>query len=155
MKGISMRLFLLGLLLLRPLAAEPLDLALPGPVKILKAEHLWDGGSVSIRILDAKARVYEVFHSHAEVVPAEEQCFFFKSAKMEKSVRIAKGSADEAKLVRLLRAASVTSYGSSDATYLKNPPAEIAKEHGSSLSSMAILFRRFPEKPPAAPAKTD
>ncbi|MCW1916594.1 hypothetical protein OJ996_23605 [Luteolibacter sp. GHJ8] len=143
-----MRLFLLGLLLLRPLAAEPLDLALPGPVKIEKATYYLNGdrtgGSVAVILMDAEGRSHDVHYMTADFPPEEGGGkLSIRRKPSDKDESFEKGSKEEARLLKLLRAACIETYGSADVARLREGKGRGDAMHGF---AMSCLLHHFPEK---------
>jgi hypothetical protein len=155
-------LLLMLLTTLLPLAGkEPFTFPAEGKVEIEKADYFLNGdktgGSVSVVLRDAKGTQsfvhYMTMDAGAEFGGG---LLSFRAKKEEKGTTFPRGSAEEASLLKLLRSACLSSFGSADPTYLKDPKNWPGKDDGFSRMAMGSLLGHFTTPAtPAAPTNAD
>lgn len=127
--------------------AEPFDFSLAEPVRIKEGDVFLngekDGGSVSIILEDSKRNLGFVHYMTRDAGPDGGGQLSYRRSKNETRIRFPNGNDDEKRLLSILRAACLTTFGTSDPLTLKNA----AGEHDP-FSRMAIgeLLGHFPLK---------
>lgn len=130
----------------------PFAFPVAGALKVEKATYYLNGdrtgGSVSVVLRDSNGTSCFV---HYRTKDAGEEhgggLLTFRAEKEQKGTTFARGSEDETRLLQLLRAACVASYGSADPVVLKEPSNRPGATVGFDRMAMASLLRHFPTKP--------
>jgi hypothetical protein len=133
------------------LGAEPFVFPLVGALKVEKATYFLNGdvtgGSVSVVLRDSKGvRSFVHFLTKDAGEEFGGGLLTFRSSKGGDGTTFARASEDEAKLLGFLKAACLSSFGSSDHEFLKDPSNWPGKKDGYDRMAMAALLRHFPTK---------
>jgi hypothetical protein len=146
----SMKALLIALLtfVLPASGAEPFDFSLAEPVRIKEGDSLLngeqDGGSVSIILEDSKKNLGVVHYTTKDGGPEHRGGqLSYRRSMNETSIRFSNGSDDEKRLLSILRAACLTTFGTSDPITLKNTTGE---RDAFSRMAMGKLLGHFPLK---------
>lgn len=109
------------------------------------------GGSVSVVLRDGKGTLSFVHYLTKDAgVKFGGGLLSFGTNKAEKGTTFARGSDDEAQLLKLLRLACMSSFGSADPAILREPTG---KKDGFNRMAMAALLRHFPTKAESGPGE--
>ena len=127
---------------------EPFDFSLAEPVRIKEGDSLLngeqDGGSVSIILEDSKRNLGFVHYMTKDAGPEfGGGQLSYRRSKNETSIRFPNGSDDEKRLLSILRAACLTTFGTCDPLTLKNAAGE---RDPFSRMAMGKLLGHFPLK---------
>ena len=134
MKVAFLPLFLMALVTV--VAEVPMPFGLTGEVKIKEAQYCWDGGSVSLTLIDETGAEMAVNYCNDVMWKAEDHGgqFSYRLPNTAKSVYLERNSASERILVEFVRAACVATYGTAE-------PDKLKKLGGWPRLTMSAFFR--------------